>query len=209
MKNCPGLDDLAMHAGDDLDIGKLLEVNEHLAHCQICREMVEQLRSDRLRIQASPDLPESVFDEVRTRVLSDVLRSSEIRRYRWPAAVAACVALLVLISFYRTPQIDLTERTVPRPAIVKEQIAATASKPVQVEQVLRKPVRAKTVYRLSRNAGRTPKSTVPISDAELIAAVDRLFGDDTPSPAEGPVVITLQTQDPNVTIILFTDSTGG
>src|SRR5262249_8232417 len=151
--------------------------------------------------------PESVFDEVRTRVLSDVRRSSGIRRYRWPAAVAACVALLVLISFYRTPQIDLPERAMPRPAKIKEQLADNASKPMQVEPVQQKPVRAKTPQRLSRNTGRTAKSPAPISDSELISEVESLFEEKAPAALEGPVVITMQTQDPDVTIILLTDST--
>jgi hypothetical protein len=208
MKDCPGLDDLAMYSGDDLDAAKLAEVGEHIAQCQICGEVVEQLRSDRLRIQSLPDLPESILDEVRARVLSDIRRSSEVRRYRWPAAVAACVALLTLISFCRIPQADLPERTMSVPAKIKEQTTANVSKPAQLKPVPLKPVRAKTLQRLSRNVSQASKSTVPISDAELIAAVDRLFGDDAPAPLEGPVVITMQTQDPDVTIILLTDSTG-
>jgi hypothetical protein len=190
MKRCPNLEDLALYAGDDLDGSRAQELTAHIASCHECSAAVEDLVADRALFRRSLEIPDSAVAQVHERVLSR-LRDRTPRPYTWAAAVAACLAAVTVAST------QLGRYTEPPPPPPIKQYA------MRIPDV----VRTITVKQTHR---RQPLRSTRASDAALIAAVDRLFEPESHpvAPISGPVVITMQTKDPNVTIILLPENTG-
>jgi hypothetical protein len=187
MKECPTHEDLALYAGEDLDSSPSQELAAHIASCADCSAAVEDFCTDRALFRNSPEISDAAVAQVHERVLSR-LQQRTPRPYVWAAAIAACLAALTVVS----TQIDrYTEPPLPPP--IKQYAMRGPEAPLtrSVKKVHRpRPARA--------------------SDAALIAALDRLFEPEPHpvAPINGPVVITMQTKDPNVTIILIPESTG-
>jgi hypothetical protein len=202
MKVCPNPETLALYAGEELDSSERAGVATHIIQCSTCGALVAELQSDRELLQSHPDITEGAIQDVHQRVMSELPVAGSLRRYLWPAAIAACVALLALSSMWssrllrRQPEAQPTAHRGYRPAppIVSE-------KAPELQQT------TKVQSQAPRKIRRRPAKS---SDAELIAALDQLFETEPPAaePTDGEVVITMLTEDPNVTIILLADSTG-
>jgi anti-sigma factor RsiW len=182
------MEDLALYAGGDLDVSDIEELDTHIASCEECSATVEDLRADRALFAAIPELPETAIAELHERVIS---RLQTPRRYAWPAAIAACIAAAAVIATqagsYKEP---------PPPPPLKQLAMRIPEAP--------QPLQIKKTHRVQ------PRKSQRASDAALIAAIDNLFEPEPHpvAPISGPVVITMQTQDPNVTIILLPESKG-
>ena len=98
MKVCPNPETLALYAGEELDASERTRVATHIIECSTCGALIANLQSDRELLQAHPDIPEDAIQEVHRRVMSQLPAAGSLRRYLWPAAIAACVALLALTS---------------------------------------------------------------------------------------------------------------
>ena len=199
MKVCPSPEILALYAGEELDTSERAGLTAHLAECSACSALVADLQFDRELLRKPPDISEEAIEDVHRRVMSELPRPGSRRRYLWPAAVAACVALLALssISLQHQPPSQTVANAEHRsnPAAIKEKIPELQ----QTSKVNALPARP-TRRRIAKS-----------SDAELIAALDNLFETEQPAvvPTDDHVVITMLTEDPDVTIVLLADSTGG
>jgi hypothetical protein len=194
MRNCPDLENLALYAGDDLGQAETSDMRAHIEQCPSCLATLTELRADRNLLQTSPEIPEGAFGEVRHRVLSQLQSTARVRRYAWVAAIAACLALVAIIPKFAPKRIDPPAAIViPPPAIVQPRVAA-------VNEPSRLHHKSRPVHKIKAPVQR---------DEELIAAFDKLFEPEAPpaTSADAPVVITMQTADPNVTIILLADNT--
>lgn len=194
MKVCPSLEDLALYAGEESVSPSL---REHVAHCAECATLVREFEADRVTLQHPPAIPEEVYAAVQRNVLADLPRPSSARRYAWAAAIAAGVAAIAFSPALRRE--PAAQKTMPAA------VAELRTAPHRLEAVKRDPA--------PRRKARAPRKSPPASlpDAGLIAALDALYETEAPAvvPYDGEVVIAIQTQDPNVTIVLLGDSTGG
>jgi len=199
MKVCPNPETLALYAGEELDASERAGVATHIIECSACGALVAELQSDRELLQTHPDIPSEAIQEVHRRVMSELPAAGSLRRYLWPAAIAACVALLALTSTL------VRRQPVAQPISNRE--VRTAPPPIASEKAPELQQTTRVQSQLSRKIRRRPAKS---SDAELIAALDQLFETEPQAPAatDGQVVITMLTEDPNVTIILLGDSTG-
>jgi hypothetical protein len=208
MKNCPNLETLALYAGEELDTSERTAIAAHMADCSACAALVAELQSDRELLQSPPDVPEEAILDLHRRVMSDLPRPASIRRYFWPAAVAACLAILALSS-----TLSRRQPVAPRMAGPEHRSAAAVVKesiPDLQETSKAQPLITQPSITQARPAHKTRRRAPRSSDAGLIAALDQLFETEPPpaATADGKVVITMLTEDPNVTIILLADSTG-
>jgi anti-sigma factor RsiW len=190
MKRCPNLEDLALYAGDDLDRSQAEELAAHIASCPECSAGVDNFRSDRTLFRSAPQISDAAVAQLHECVLS-ALPDRTPRPHTWAAAVAACLAAVTVAS---TQLGRYTEPPAPPP--IKQ-------------YAMRIPDAVRTITVKQTHRRQSLKST-RASDAALIAAVDRLFEPESypVAPISGPVVITMQTKDPNVTIILLSGGTG-
>jgi hypothetical protein len=188
MRSCPKLEDLALYAGEDLDRSQAEELTVHIASCNECSAAVEDLLADRALFRRSLEIPDSAVAQVHERVLSR-LQEQTPRSYIWAAAVAAGLAAAAVIST------QVGRYTEPPPPAPLKQYAMRSPDVPQTASIKHRRKRLKS-----------PRAF----DKELIAALDRLFEPEPypVAPISGPVVITMQTKDPNVTIILLAENTG-
>ena len=198
MKVCPNLETLALYAGEELDASERAGVATHIIECSTCGALVAELQSDRELLQTYPDIPAEAIQEVHRRVMSELPAAGSLRRYLWPAAIAACVALLALSSTL------IRRQPAAQPMAIRDH---RASPPIVSEKAHEVQQATKAQSQPSRKIRRQPAKS---SDAELIAALDQLFETEPQAAAatDGEVVITMLTEDPDVTIILLADSTG-
>lgn len=185
---CPSPQDLAIW----VDEGRAPGVSDsHIAGCVSCGEFAEALRADQAMLKRLEELPEPAYTQVRARVLERLSGGKPTLRYYWAAAAIAAAVLIATFLPRTRAGVAPAPRLAPRVAELK-----TPSPPLR-EEVKRAPVRRRQPAR---------KAT----GAELIAALDAFY--ELPIVpavgAPGQTVITLQTGDPNVTIMLLGESTG-
>jgi hypothetical protein len=193
--SCPTPEALAMWVDDGRRAGPL-EV--HVAECASCAQLVSGLCEDQVLFLSGVEaLPEDAYAEVRQQVLARVSSTATWKR-RWFAAMAgAAVACGILVVSLMRQQ---DTRPAPEPVVAARPPVPQIYEAKPIERKPASVMRAKRVRKTPPRANR----------AELIAAFDALFED---AAAKGPgqpgqTVITMQTQDPNVTILLLTDSNG-
>lgn len=187
--SCPTPETLAMWVDDGRRAGP---VEAHVCQCSTCARFVDGLCEDQMLLRSGVEaLPEDSFIEVRQRVLESVSRGTGWRRRLFAAAAVAAVACgIVAVNFNPQPK----SRVEPKP-VVATAIPAVPN-PIAIEPA--PIVRAKRVRR-------KPES---FNGAKLIAAFDALFDRTEVSAHPGQTVITMQTADPSVTVLLLTDSNG-
>jgi hypothetical protein len=200
MKRCPGLEELALFVGGDIDLAGMTDIEAHTAACDECRKRVAELQDDREFLRTPPAIPEPAYMRVRSGVLS-ALHGGRRRRNLWATAAAAAVlfACLLPLSIRRTapqppstvPEAWLRVDRAPQPPL------AIAMEPRVTDKEKKKPF--------------SPRSTVPSDNTKLFEALDALLEseEERPPTFSGSVMVELKTQDPNVTIILLEESTGG
>lgn len=95
--NCDAFESqIALYVGADLDSQETMRVEEHLATCSDCRELLADLQASQvaLRELASDAVDAAMLTAIRSRVLSGI---GERRNPRWPwvAAFALAVPLVM------------------------------------------------------------------------------------------------------------------
>lgn len=189
MKACPTWEALANYI-DGADAADGIEC--HIAECATCRAVIERLREDQQLLQTEPEIADSAFTDVRLRVMSQVSRRRSSHSY-WMAGLIAA-SLLIAMFWPRTePQLPAPA---PLPLVVQAPTQPAIAPAVQ------KNVRKRQAHARPGESQSSP--------AELIAALDNLYNDPPSSGAglPGQVVITMETEDPNVTIILLGENKG-
>ena len=198
MKVCPNPETLALYAGEELDASERTRVATHIIECSTCGALIAELQSDRELLQAHPDIPEDAIQEVHRRVMSQLPspdRCEDTSGLPPLLRVWPCFALnSTLVRRQPAAQtIVSSERHSAPPGLTELSPELQTTPKVQ-----------------SRPASKTRRHPAQSSDAELIAALDQLFETEPPAAVltDSEVVITMLTEDPNVTIILLADSTG-
>lgn len=206
MRGCPSVEDLAMYAGRDCEPAALADIREHLAVCGECRMLVAAFDDDRELLGTPPVLPDEAVFAVHDGVIG---RLRNQRRWRYAAVTTAAAAMLILAWL-----LPLSVRKADSPALPpKAQETAAVRLPPPAVESGRSPSKAQTAN--ARIARRNKRIRSPraqeMDNAALFAAVDDLLAIENKQPPafSGSVVVTLQTQDPNVTIILLEESSGG
>jgi hypothetical protein len=81
-------------------------LDQHLNECVSCRAFAEEIAANRAALQ-SLEIPPVALDAVRSRVLAEIRsRERRSRWWTWPAAMAACAALvcaLFILPRFRNP----------------------------------------------------------------------------------------------------------
>jgi len=101
--NCRAFEPLiALHAGRDLDGRDLARVEEHLAECSDCRQLLEDLQESRTALKelASEEVDGALLAAVR----SGVLGVNTPRRAIWPWVAAFVTTAALVIAFVATPR---------------------------------------------------------------------------------------------------------
>jgi hypothetical protein len=156
------------------------------------------LGEDQLLLQSAADgLPDEAYAEVHQRVLAGTVHG-RTRLWRLltiaAAAVAACWVVAVQVGSHEPVHYET------KPIVTAALPPVTETNPIRAEQPRRTPIKR------SRKARTVP----PSNGAELIAAFDALYEDRSAAGHGDPgqTVITMQTQDPSVTILLLTENNG-
>ena len=152
------------------------EIEAHVAACAECRELL----ADRELLRAAPEIAPEVFAAVRAQVLSRVRPSSSAW---WQIAAAVLVGVLGIAWWaLRVPEAETLEIAIAAPAApVVERVRTTA------------PLRS----RLGRE--RVPQEK---PDAVRLAMAMREELDPAPPRMKGDVAVAMQTEDPDVFILL-------
>src|SRR5690349_8364180 len=89
---CPLPEQIALCAGGDLTAAEAALLNEHMAGCQLCKVLYDELTADGLLLRAEPAIPEVTLQLVRSVVLS---RTRYAGPSQWlPVAAGLVIALL-------------------------------------------------------------------------------------------------------------------
>ncbi|MDZ4797154.1 MAG: hypothetical protein SGI92_03245 [Bryobacteraceae bacterium] len=155
------------------------ELRAHLAGCAECRELLDDLLSDQALLREPPTVPEGV-------VAKAVLRRLAVRRWSvLPAGLAAAAALAFVIL---------------RPLPVPQTLALTPPAPAVAGVV----TPSRKVER--RHPAPRPRITDPtLLMANLKAMLQT--GSTATASADTSVLITTQTDDPDVVIVLVPENT--
>ncbi len=190
---------IALDAGGDLTPAETARLEAHLGTCAPCRELARSLGESqaglRALAQAGPDeagLDEDAVARWRRGLLARI--EAEPRRrilgWRWAWAAAAAMALVALVTVPRsgrTPSKPPVAQAVPPASALPPRPAAVHTKPV-----------AQAV---------PPASARPPQPPAAIA--HRLpLHPPAPAPAAEPLLVKLETADPNVVIYWIVDRKG-
>jgi hypothetical protein len=152
------------------------DIEAHVAACAECRELL----ADRELLRVAPEIAPEVFAAVRARVLLDV-RPSYSTWWQLAAAVALAVGGIAWWAL-RVPEAERLEIAIAAPAApVVERVRSTA------------PSRSRL------GTGRVPREK---PDAVRLAMAIREELDPAPPRMEGDVAVAMQTEDPDVFILL-------
>ena len=155
------------------------EVERHVAACAECRELL----ADRELLRAAPEIGPEAFTAVRERVMAEVRPSYAMW---WRAAAAVLVAAVGLTWWLiRMPEPERLEIAVRAPAVVASRNgAAEAARGLKPTLLIK----------------RASRVTAP--DAVTLAMRLREELDPAPPRVEGEVGVAMQTEDPEVFILL-------
>lgn len=166
----------------------------HIDVCAECRELLEELRADQSLLREPPEVPQGI---VATRVLRQIVRR-RLTPYI-PSAIAAALfacALLIPRYYKYTAPVD------PPPAPQQQRAAAPPMEaPVPVPQLAAPRHHRPTVARA------VPRSADP---DKLMASLEAMLepASTAVASADTPVLITTQTADPDVVIVLVPERKG-
>lgn len=229
--NCKQLDELLpLYAGRDLDEKRARLVSEHVQICSACARVAGEYRDavELAQYFAPPVFSDNVYASVRRQVMQQIedeptaplLPQMFASWFRPRIAWAAASALIIAFGFFalylvvnRTadvqpvasihpavnPEQTPESMTIPR---TTEPAVAEKRKPAEDKRkgfVNRRPLTAvKAVDSSSRAASISPKLRDPEATNSL-PAVDA-------APGESPLRVEIQTKDPNIRIIWFSQS---
>ena len=170
---------IALYVEGDLSRRKARRVEAHLAACDACRGLAEDLAASQaaFRSLGTEPLGAAVFDELRRGVLGRIggETARPKRRWLWAGALASAATAAVLVGVLATrPEAPPAP---PRPEVARviEPALPVAPPPRPARPVIRRRAAPKPVVR--------PVKTEPL-------------------------VVKLETADPNVIIYWIVDSTG-
>ena len=151
------------------------DIDAHVAGCAECGALL----ADRQLLREAPEIAPEVYESVRARVMERVRPS--LPAWWWRAAAAVLLAVAGVAAWWsvQVPEAERLRIAVAAPAAPAPQPAA---------------LRRSTVPRESRRATR--------SDPVALALTLREQLEPLPPAAQGDVAVTMQTEDPNVVIML-------
>jgi anti-sigma factor RsiW len=191
---------IALHAGGDLPPAEAAEVERHLRECAGCQVLAFGLKQSLALLKEAHDqpLPAAHFSAVRARVMAELEQERRpLWRWAWSLGLAAvAVALLVTLALRpgRTP-----ERRAP--------VVAARRQSGSDQSIHRQPL---SNVRGSESASepRTSESGAgPNHPLPHRRVVRPPIVPDTPDPE--PLIVKLQTDDPNVVIYWIADRKRG
>ena len=230
--NCKQLDELLpLYAGRDLDEKRARLVSEHIQICSTCAQVAGGYRDAVELAQhfAPPVFSENVYASVRRQVMQQIedeptapwLAQMFGRWFQPRMAWAAAGALIIVFGFFafylvinrmaevqpvvnKQPGVSLPEQTAEfTPSRPTEAADPEKKKPAEDERkhlVSRRPLRmVKKVDIQLRTASVSPKLRDPEATNSL-PSVDA-------APGESPLRVEIQTKNPNIRIIWFSQST--
>jgi hypothetical protein len=183
---------IALHAGGDLPPAEAAEVERHLRECAGCQVLASGLKQSLvlLREEHNEPLAAAHFSAVRARVVAELEHERRrgalwARRRAWSYGLAAAaVALLAMLTL--------------RPG--RPPIVASHRQPLYN-------VRGSDVLSEPRTLESGTGPTLPLPHRRVARRVVRSKAPDTPSPE--PLIVKLQTDDPNVVIYWIADRKKG
>ncbi|HKO35093.1 MAG TPA: zf-HC2 domain-containing protein [Pyrinomonadaceae bacterium] len=224
--NCKQLDELLpLYAGRDLDEKRARRVSEHLENCSACARVAGEYREAVELAQhfAPPIFSDNMYASVRRQVMQQLedeptapLASLFGSWFRPRIVWAAASALIIAFGFFalylvvnRTPDFQPVAdkpAEVSHPEQTPDSIAIPGTRPWGAEK--RKPAEdkrkgfvnrpLKAVDSSLRTASISPKLREPEA-ATSLPAVDA-------APGKSPLRVEIQTKDPNIRIIWFSQS---
>jgi anti-sigma factor RsiW len=170
---------IALYVEGDLDRPESLRVQEHLAACAGCREILEDFQTTQgaLKDLGSEAVDPHLLNAVRSGVLAKIGEPDRWAPWRWGAALAAALAMIagLIVAPPRKPAPDLRPAPIAQtPASVVDDAAPSTAAPPR---------------RHSRVRVRRPVNRPPAKEA-------------------APLVVKMLTDDPNIVIIWLVDRTG-
>jgi hypothetical protein len=226
--NCKQLDELLpLYAGRDLDEKRARLVGEHLQICSACARVAGEYRDAVELAQhfAPPVFSDNVYASVRRQVMQQIehepaaplLPQMFVSWFRPRIAWAAASALIIAFGFFalylvvnrtadvqpvanKPAEVSHPEQTPDSIAIPRttQPLGTEKRKPAEDKRkgfVNRPPLKAvKAVDPSSRTASISPKRAAEATNS--LPAVD-------PAPGESPLRVEIQTQNPNIRIIWF------
>ena len=184
--NCGNWEErIALYLGGDLDAAESAEVERHLGECVGCQVFASGMKDTLafLRDVHREEIAPAHFTAMRTRVLE---RLEGRRKRTWVCGLVAAAALAVVLAVTLTPR---GTRTPQHTAVVTP---APPSAPPRVETPI---VHAEVAKRPRR------RPHVPVALARTSPKVPAA------TPAE-PLMVKMETSDPNVIIYWQVDSRG-
>jgi hypothetical protein len=181
MKQCPWAEQVAISLDGNFESP---ELRRHLTACSDCRELLEELQSDRLLLQQAPEIEESAFDEVRGAVLDRIVHRP---RRAWMAVAAGVIVAALGATVWLNSL---------RPSDVPE---AAALRPVPAPAVIAVPVTRPPVKHRARPAVSADRLALELS--KMLEQTHR-----GPVTSDAGVVITAATSDPDVVFVLIGDT---
>jgi hypothetical protein len=174
---------IALYVERDLSEGKARRLERHLAGCERCRDVLAELEASQAAVKSlgAEPVERAAYDQIRARVLQQIAAAPVRpagRPWRWAWAAAAAAAIVAGWFALRPGQ---TPAPVRRPATE----IARSNMPEPPQVVMPPPARPKpSARRVRRPAVRQRR------------------------PSAAPLVVKLETEDPNVVIYWIVDDTG-
>jgi len=186
--NCRKFETLfALHVEGDLPRRKQRDVDEHTAGCEACRDFAARLEASQ---SAFKDLRNEAVDaealeEVRRRVLARVDAEAPAHRFSWKLAYAAAAVLAVTAVVWISRRAPEPPPPLPRPAasLPAPPLPDAAQEP-SLRRASRKP-----------SPERKPRVRPPVHKSRP-----------EPKPSPEPLLVKLETGDPNVVIYWIIES---
>jgi hypothetical protein len=198
--------DIALFVERDIALTQAREIEEHLALCDTCRELAEDLRETQLVFKGlrQETVSAGALASVRTKVLAEVgARSVRPTWGRWVYALAGVAFLAVvaigLVEQVRkpiAPQVQQAIKSDPLPPAAAVPLTSGTLTPTLGVQRTKAKVRADVNVPLTEgDGGRRPQG---VAQAEVLT-----------EPPPKQLVVKLLTDDPNIVIYWLVDEKNG
>ena len=186
--NCSDWEErIALHAGGDLPPAEAMEVERHLRECAGCQVLASGLKQSLALLKEAHDEPLAAahFSAMRARVVAELEQKRRrgalrARRWAWSFGLAAAVAALLVMLVLRPGRTP--EHRAPVVAVNHPPVVAVR------EPVVPPPPHRGVARRVAR---RVVQPSVP------------------ETPDSEPLIVKLQTDDPNVVIYWIADRKRG
>lgn len=189
MNACDRAEHVALYVGGDLAPAESAAVQRHATECAECRALLADLMVDAALLRAPVELPAAAFSDVRSAVST---RLQSFRHYLWWPAAAAAAAALATLAWYT--------QEVNRPL---DGLDIVVSAPAAPRVALPQPATAEVSQRRPTIRHRHDPAALAMALRAMLPPVNA-----APAASSSPVLITTQTEDPNVVIILIPETKG-